>query len=165
MIDPLELLRRLFAHDKWAREQLLALAGTLSDEEFARPLGVLDSLSSRLAHIADIDALWLRRIYHRESPAKLPSRHRFTNFEELAALLWQVTQEREAAISRLAPKDLDEVLEFRDTLGNPYRETVGDMLMQVVLHSAHHRGQVTLCLKALGKTVPDTDFYLWAGRR
>lgn len=46
------------------------------------------------------------------------------------------------------------------------RHTLGDSVMQVMMHTAHHRGQVCGRLRDLGVEPPTVDFvaWLWAGR-
>ena len=39
--------------------------------------------------------------------------------------------------------------------------TVGQALMQIILHSHGHRAQAALRLRAIGATPPQTDFILW----
>lgn len=39
--------------------------------------------------------------------------------------------------------------------------TVGQALMQIILHSHGHRAQAALRLRSLGGTPPQTDFILW----
>jgi uncharacterized damage-inducible protein DinB len=162
-MEAMEMLKRGFRHDTWAREKLLSLISDLSNEEFTRSHGVLGSISSRFAHIVDIDVLWMRRVYERESPASPPDKERFLDVREFSSYCRQVTQLRNEALLRLNPNDLLEVIEFCDTRGRRYRETIGDMLFHVVLHAAHHRGQLVLCLKALGYSAGYVDYYVWAG--
>lgn len=44
--------------------------------------------------------------------------------------------------------------------------TVGESLLQMVLHTTHHRGQVAVRLHEAGGAVPLTDFiaWVWMGR-
>jgi len=44
--------------------------------------------------------------------------------------------------------------------------TVGESMLQVFLHTQHHRGQVCLRMRELGVVPPTVDFilWLWSGR-
>lgn len=162
-MDELARLRRMLEHDEWSREQFLREALALTDEEFTRDLGPgLRTLRERFTHIVDIDALWLGRMSGRNPPG-LPDKHRLPNARALAAENARVLASRRKHIAALTAAALSEEKEFKDTRGNPYRLSVGDMLSQVVVHAAHHRGQVSLCLKALGRKVADNDLYLYYG--
>lgn len=158
----LDTIRRLYAHDLWAREQLLAHVEALTPEQFAQKHGALDSVRVRFTHIVDIDDLWIGRVFERRSPPELPSNERFDDPRAFVAHAREVAQRRDAKLATLNDADLATVVTFTNTFGVVFTETIGDMLLQVALHAAHHRGQVTLCLKALGLTVDDTDYYKFA---
>ena len=44
--------------------------------------------------------------------------------------------------------------------------TLGESMLQVFLHTQHHRGQVCMRLRELGVVPPTVDFilWLWSGR-
>jgi len=39
--------------------------------------------------------------------------------------------------------------------------TVGETIQQVAIHTAHHRGQLTMLMRQLGGTPPTVDFIAW----
>jgi uncharacterized damage-inducible protein DinB len=43
----------------------------------------------------------------------------------------------------------------------PQPSTVGETVLQVAMHSQHHRGQVNRQLRALGAEPPTVDFIVW----
>ena len=43
----------------------------------------------------------------------------------------------------------------------PAMTTLGETMLQVPLHSTHHRGQVMMRLRELGAKTPTVDFILW----
>ena len=51
-------------------------------------------------------------------------------------------------------------------LGSAGPATVAECLLQLALHSAHHRGQVAAWLREAGGEPPLTDFiaWIWTGR-
>ena len=56
------------------------------------------------------------------------------------------------------PADLDRAVAYRNSKGEPWTSTVGDILTHVVTHSAYHRGQVASELRAAGFEPAYTDF-------
>lgn len=51
---------------------------------------------------------------------------------------------------------------IREAIGRaPQAPTLRETVHQVVMHSAHHRGQVSTGLRALGVTPPLVDFIAW----
>ena len=53
---------------------------------------------------------------------------------------------------------LDRIIDYRDTKGNHYQNTVLDILTHVVNHSSYHRGQLAILLGQEEKEPPVTDF-------
>ena len=54
--------------------------------------------------------------------------------------------------------DLDGGVAYRNSQGEAWTSTVGDILTHVVSHSAYHRGQVASELRAAGFAPAYTDF-------
>jgi uncharacterized damage-inducible protein DinB len=48
-----------------------------------------------------------------------------------------------------------------ERFGPVHPATVGDSIVQIAMHSTHHRGQVLADLRALGAEPPLTDFIAW----
>lgn len=75
--------------------------------------------------------------------------------------------ETSATTALLEPVRLPWSAHVRDQLGlEPAPTTLRDTALQVCGHTAHHRGQVMLQLRALGATPPLVDFiaWVWLGR-
>jgi uncharacterized damage-inducible protein DinB len=79
-----------------------------------------------------------------------PNLERPRSVDALAAGFDRVHQDAVARISKLKPEDLDRTLNFfgRDT---PIREILWGMIL---LHSAHHRGQLSLMCRLAGGQAP-----------
>jgi uncharacterized damage-inducible protein DinB len=147
VMDLLEHLRRQFAYDVWANREVLS-GLRASARPAARPLQLL-------AHILSADRLWLERI--RKQPQSLPVWPDLT-FEQCdvqiaeLALLWH------EFLGPLSSKGLAEKAVYKNTKGEPWTSTVGDVLTHVLLHSAYHRGQIASQVRAVGEQPAYTDF-------
>lgn len=148
-----ESVRTLFEYNRWANRRLLAAAGELSPEELDRDLrGSFGSIKGTLRHLLWGERGWL--LFWRESDfgpelspeelSDLPTIVREWNALEANkdAFLGGLT---DAALA--APRNVDE---------NGY--VLSELLQHAVNHSTHHRGQVVLMLRQLGKTPPGTGF-------
>jgi uncharacterized damage-inducible protein DinB len=157
----LEDIRTLFAYNGWANRQLLQAVGQLSPEELDRDVRAsFASMKGTLRHLVWGERSWLRfweqKSFERDlSPDQLPDlasiRETWTRLEEeQSAFARALTEEKLAA-----PCNVDE---------NAY--VLGELIQHAVNHSTHHRGQVTLMLRQLGKTPPNTGFrqFLTASR-
>jgi len=53
---------------------------------------------------------------------------------------------------------LDNSVEYRNTKGEPWSSRVDDILTHVLFHSAYHRGQIALQMRASGLIPASMDF-------
>lgn len=154
--------RTLLAYNRWANGRLLQAAGELPAEELDRDLrGSFSSIKGTLRHLLWGERSWLRMWRERSfgpdlSPEELP---------DLPSIVqtWAALEEEQTAYfdalddERLqAPFPVDE---------NPY--VLGELIQHAMNHSTHHRGQIVLMLRQLGRTPPGTGFrqFLTASRR
>ena len=142
---------RMYAYDSWANRECLAAmraAASVSPETLGR-----------LAHILSAQKLWLERIL--QQPQTLPVWPTATieNCTALAAenaSSWQNYLQRLA--NRFTPGSLDDTVEYHNTKGETWSSRVEDILTHVLFHSAYHRGQIALQMRAAGSEPAHTDF-------
>jgi len=146
-MELLEYLRRQFAYDEWAnREVLAALSATARPAP--RPLQLL-------AHILSAERLWLERI--RKQPQSLPVWPDFSR-DQCEAQLSEIASLWHEYLRRISPSELLETVIYKNTKGEPWNNTVGDILSHVLLHSAYHRGQIASQMRADKEQPAYTDF-------
>ena len=154
MSDLHDYIRRLFEYDAWANrahvESLRAVP--VSD----RPADAMKALSHLLA---------ARRIWYARVDPSRPTDAQFMavldldaceRLQDEANALWTAWFDSPAADGTA----LNEPREYRDSYGDLYRCRLADMLGQVVLHSAHHRGQVARAMRLAGLAPADADYYV-----
>jgi uncharacterized damage-inducible protein DinB len=146
-MELLEHLRRQFAYDAWANREVLA-GLSASARPATRPLHLL-------AHILAAERLWLERI--RKQPQSLPVWPTFT-VDQCKAQIADLGRLWHKLLSQVSPGGLSERVAYRNSKGEPWTNTVGDILTHVVLHSAYHRGQIASQVRAGGETPAYTDF-------
>ncbi|MFQ5778822.1 MAG: DinB family protein [Terriglobia bacterium] len=145
---------RLLAYDGWAnREALAALRMT------GRP----PPRSVRLmGHIIGAQWLWLSRLKQdgkavRVWPELTP--------DECEVQLGDLRRHWQSTLSGLTPTKLAQIVAYTNTKGEPWENTVQDILMHVLMHSAYHRGQIATDVRASGHTPAYTDFIHCIRRR
>ena len=81
-------------------------------------------------------------------------RAEFTTVAELKSFADSIEQERQEFLSALSDATLHAPLNFKDMAGNPYSESLVQLLQHVVNHGTYHRGQVITLLRQVdGETV------------
>ena len=145
---------RLLAHDHWANGQVLS-----SLEALGEPPA---SLLTTFGHLLGAEACWLHRMTVGTDPP--------LDWESAgAAALRQVwVSDLPARWSAFLgdPKlsDPARTFTYRNWKDETWSCRVGDVLFHVLLHSAHHRGQVAAAVRAAGGEPGVTDF-LHAARK
>jgi len=142
---------RMFVYDHWANRECLAAMradGSVSADTVGR-----------MAHILSAQKLWLGRILkQRQSMAVWP----MATIEDCMALADEMSAEWRDCLARLgnqfAPGSLDDKVEYRNSKGEPWSGRVEDILTHVLFHSAYHRGQIALQMRASGVEPAYTDF-------
>lgn len=64
-----------------------------------------------------------------------------------------------------AASDLSRPIDYHNSKGDPFSTPIVDILHQVSLHGAYHRGQVASAIKAAGGVPAVTDFIVFARQR
>jgi uncharacterized damage-inducible protein DinB len=148
------MLQSLWAHLTWADDQILK---TVNEQEgaFAE-----DNIRKLLHHIINVERFFLTLFQARpidmESGKQLPAGR-----EEFERLYDAVHSDGAAYVARLNDGELARTIEFPVPAFKDFHPSIADALMQVILHSEHHRGQVALRLRAMGGKPPVLDYIVW----
>jgi uncharacterized damage-inducible protein DinB len=148
----LEMIRALYHHMAWADMQMLAAIG-------AHPAAAEDEEMRRtLHHIVGVQRFFLSQLQNRgfdlETEKLVPSTH------EAMERLFRETHAQE--LTYIDSVDAAALLPVMES--GPFaniRPTAGEMMIQAVMHSQHHRGQCASRLRVLGGKAPTVDFILW----
>jgi uncharacterized damage-inducible protein DinB len=146
-MNGLENLRRLFAYDDWANREALA---SLENAGSPPPRSL-----RFFSHIVAAEWLWLARLKReRKVIAVWPELTLGEGRTQIGGL-------RKAWRSYLEGLDSAGLLEpvtYLNSKGESWTNTVGDILIHVVMHSGYHRGQIAADLRASGHEPAYTDF-------
>jgi len=138
---------RMFAYDHWANRECLRAMGA--------PGSVSSSTVGRVAHILAAERLWLERISRQpQSTPVWPT----STLEQCLVLADEMGSAWREYLHKLPAGGLEEKLEYRNSKGEPWSSRVEDILMHVLMHSAYHRGQIALEMRAAGMDPAYTDF-------
>ncbi len=150
-------IRELYAYNRWANHRTLDAVVPLDEEAFTRDLGSsFASVRDTLAHVLAAEWVWLRR-WRGSSPTGTPEDWDLSTLEAIRGRWAEVEREREEFLSGLTDEDLHRAMAYRNTAGEAFENTMGQMLRHVVNHSSYHRGQVVTMLRQLGAEPAGTD--------
>jgi uncharacterized damage-inducible protein DinB len=151
-----ELIRTHIAYTAWASELLVNAAAALTPEELARDFGTADrSVLGTLVHIFGADRVWLKRLKGQPADSFL------TEADYSLAVLendWPALLSQWQEWARgLTDADTATAVRYHDLRGHPWCRPLGQLVLHVVNHGSHHRGQVSGFLRAMGHTPPKLD--------
>jgi len=151
--------RRLFDYEKGSHARVLAALAAVPAErraaaEFQRALDLF-------AHVLAARRMWLGRLGWAPKTGA-PLEPQGTRLEELGARLAEVDELWTRALAERGDAELAQSFEYQSLDAGRFRNTLDDVLTQLYGHALYHRGQIALCLKALGVQPPTTDFILWS---
>lgn len=146
-MEMIEHLTREFAYSAWAnRECLRSLLAARTAPE--RAVAVL-------AHIVGAEWLWLQRLGHGSARTQVwPA----LPLAECEGELRELSQAWRAYLAGLGPDSLAKEIRYTNTKGEPWSNTVHDVLAHVALHATYHRGQIASLLRQAGETAASTDY-------
>lgn len=145
-----EALQRLVAHMRWADERVLTqLQGA---EEPLEPLKFY-------AHILAAERLWYLRL-HEENWTAIPvwPDYDLAQCEKLARENWNLY---EKFVTELCDEDCERRVTYRNSQNVSYTNTVGDILLHLMIHGSHHRGQIAHAMRRHGDTPPLVDYIVF----
>jgi uncharacterized damage-inducible protein DinB len=145
-------IQSLFAHQAWADAAILKTVreqeGAFADEDIRK----------LLHHIATVQRFFISRCaggpFDLEQAQKVPAR-----FEEMEKLFDEAHRAGIEYAGRLNEAELDRTIDF--PRAPEFHPAIRDALIQVAMHSEHHRAQCVARLRALGAKPPTTDYILW----
>ena len=115
-----------------------------------------------LAHVLSVEQIWLSRLQNQERELiNWP----LISTNECQALAAECAEGWIVFFRGLTEEDLQRGIEFRTKQGELFEMTVAEILMQVITHSAHHRGQIARIVAMEGGKAASTDFIIYARSR
>lgn len=160
----LDSLRALLKYSDWANGALLGAAAPLTVAQLDQPFDMgVGSLRKTLIHLYNGEYVWLNR-WRGRAETKWPSEDEPAEPGELHERFRACWRERDAFIATTGEADLARVINYRDSKGSMYLATLADMMLQMFVHSTHHRAQAVNMIRRVGGTPPDLDYMYWVRR-
>jgi len=155
---PQSILLTHLDYTAWASARILEAASKLSPEELDHDFKTSDkSVIGTLVHTYAADRIWLHRVQGTVPVAFLDPAVdcRIDTLQvEWPALLTRWTQFAQN-------HEPEESFRYRDMKGNPYETPLWQIVLHLVNHGTHHRGQAAGMIRTLGHTPPQLDLIVY----
>lgn len=140
-------LIHLFEYTRWGHT-VIADAIMAAESRDAR-------CQSIFAHILAAEEIWLTRM--RGQTPDLPV-WPDTPIDESKPKSESTVANWIAFLEECAEDDLKMPIDYTDSKGNPFRNSIKEVATHVTNHGAHHRAQIAARLRELGAEPPATDY-------
>jgi uncharacterized damage-inducible protein DinB len=146
-----DLLLNYSRFNLWANQRVCDYLKSLPSEEINREIvSSFSSLKKTVFHIYGAQAIWIQRL-NGNSVVSFPDATAFGESQLLEALIEtskQLIEFTETSSDTFLQSEVD----YKNLVGDEFKNTVADILQHVINHSTFHRGQIITMLRQLGHT-------------
>lgn len=153
-----DYFRTLARYNAWANARLYKACLALNEADYRAPRGAFfGSIHGTLNHILVADRIWMMRLRGGDAGIKRLD----TILHDDRDALWQARQAEDAGIvafvEAMDPTRLEEILDYRTTIGTHVRTPMPLVLGHMFNHETHHRGQAHGLLSQVPVDPPPLD--------
>jgi uncharacterized damage-inducible protein DinB len=150
-----EHLLELLDYHFWATRKILNHIEKLPSHVYQEPLvSVFPSLSHVVKHMYDVDQSWYSRIngdFQRGDSDLDSIQNALTAFDIL----------HKEITSYVRTHDAQSVVHYRNSKGEDFSNSLGEIVHHLVNHGTYHRGNITAMLRQLGQTGVSSDYIIY----
>ncbi len=140
-------LLKLLEYTFWANDQFIV--------RIQEQMDIPEEISKQTSHLLAAHRVWLQRINGRGT---LPS-----IWDEIVPQSWEGINIElyNESCDLLKSKQLDEIISFKNSSGDLYEHTLGDVMHHIINHSTHHRSQIALLMRNHQILPPKSDYIFY----
>lgn len=154
-------LERLYDYGYWANGKLFQVIAQLTPDEFTQTVaGSYGSVRNTLVHMLSAEWGWLDRCGGASRGPALKAED-YPTFNAVRGTWSRVERHVREFLATLNDADLARIVEFEMPRGQKRAKVLGHLLQHGANHGVHHRGQVALLLRALGRTPGNVDLLFY----
>lgn len=157
-----DLLLSYARYEQWANAALLGVARLLNEEQLHREIvSSFPSVHSTWMHMWGASNIWWQRLQHQ--PVVPIAQNADIPFETIAQGLLVSNARWAEWMERASETQLVEPLHYQTLRGQPFSQSVVDVVLHLNNHGTYHRGQLVTMYRQLGvETIPQTDYILFS---
>lgn len=151
-------LHKLFDYHDWANTEVLRAARPLNETQLDQSFDMgRGSLRRTLLHIECGERVWLAR-WQEKTETPWPDEEERAPVSVIAERVAVTRDDRSAFLAQVGEAGFVRLVTYRDSKGRLYRAALGDMVLQMLNHSAHHRAQAVNMLRRVNAGVVELDY-------
>lgn len=155
-----ELLRDYAACNHWANQRMIDWVSGYEPEMMDRELpSSFPTLRHTFLHIWDAQYLWYERLQG-TSPAFFPSKQYDGLIQDVYEGLLRSSEKLTQLLIDLPDDFFASSVVYKNVAGKEFTNLAAEMILQVLQHSAYHRGQIVTMGRMLGFTEPPQTDYI-----
>ncbi|MCM3626169.1 DinB family protein [Paenibacillus glycanilyticus] len=112
-------------------------------------------------HVAVAERVWLSRLQGKGS-AQYSLWEETDSLTEIRTMFEENAGQYRVYIEGLEESELDKMIDYANQSGDPFRTSVRDILLQVLLHGQYHRGQINRALRMESAEPVQVDYITFA---
>lgn len=112
-------------------------------------------------HVAVAERVWLSRLQGKGS-AKYSLWEEAEDLTAIRTMFEENVEQYRVYIEGLKESELDEMIDYANQSGVPFRTSIRDILSQVILHGQYHRGQINRALRFESAEPVQVDYITFA---
>jgi uncharacterized damage-inducible protein DinB len=140
----------LFKYNDWATRQTAESIVNLKKKN--------NKSEELLSHIISAQKIWLNRILGRNTV--IDPWHKLTQEDWIPQSI-PITAEWINLLESFKENDFERRIEYTNTKGEKFFNTVKDIIVQVINHSTYHRAQIAQLVRQSGGEPAKTDYILY----
>lgn len=149
-------------YNAWANARIADIARQVDENILCQERkSSFSSIAKTLTHVMDSEQVWLKRLQG-ISLKQFPSVGLTLSKDEIINGFEKGSKELLAFVKSKGEAFISTSIDYMTLKGQPFTDTVEDMLYHVVNHGTYHRGQIVTMLREAGvETLPATDLILF----
>lgn len=112
-------------------------------------------------HVAVAERVWLSRLQGKGS-GQYSLWEEAEDLTEIRTMFEENAEQYRVYIEGLEESELDEMIDYANLSGVPFRTSVRDILSQILLHGQYHRGQINQALRIESAEPAQVDYITFA---
>ena len=158
-------LEEAYDYACWANRKLFDVISGLTVGDFTRPVaGSYGSVRNTIVHVLSAEAGWLERCGGpkrgpRLNAADFPAADSVVQKWKTVEVQWR------EFLAGLHDEDLERVMDFAIDPAMKHSMRLAEMVQHTIVHGVHHRGQVALLLRLLGRTPGNFDVLFYSAEK